>query len=179
MTLITLSPRAYKALENLVVRTKKAVHLRRAQALLWLDAEDPLPEVAARLRVSRRTIDNGVARFRGCPARDLMPRLSDGARPGRPRTAQGIIEPLILDVIDRDPRDLGYRSTVWTAPWLTQYLAVQHHICVSRQSVSLAMARLRLRWKRPRHDLARRPAAWRQAKGGSNAAWPGGSGRSS
>jgi transposase len=120
-----------------------------------------------------------VTRFRGSAALGLTTRLSDGARPGRPRRAQGIIEPLILDVIDRDPRDLGYRSTVWTAPLLTQYLAVHHHICVSRQSVSLAIARLKLRWKRPRHDLARRPATWRQAKGGSNAAWQGGSGRSS
>ena len=179
MTLITLSYREYKALENLVVRTKNAVHLRRAHALLWLDAGDPVQEVAARLRVSRRTIYNWVARFQGAPARDLTTRLSDGARPGRPRTAQGIIEPLILDVIDRDPRELGYRSTVWTAPLLTHDLATQHHLQVSRQSVSLAIARLALRWKRPRHDLARRPATWRQAKGGSNALWQGGSGRSS
>jgi transposase len=179
MTLITLSDREYKALENLAVRTKNAVHLRRAQALLWLDAGEPVPEVAARLRVSRRTISNWVARFRRCPALDLTTRLSDDARPGRPRTAQGIIEPLILDVIDREPRDLGYRSTVWTAPLLTQDLAVPHHICVARQSVSLAIAHLKLRWQRPRHDLARRPATWRPAKGGSNAAWQGGSGRSS
>jgi transposase len=179
MTLITLSHREYKALENLVVQTKNAVHLRRAQALLWLEAGEPVPEVAARLRVSCRTIYNWVARFRGAPALDLTTRLSDGARPGRPRTAQGIIEPLILEVIDRDPRELGYRSTVWTAPLLTQYLAEQYHIHVSRQSVSVAIARVGLRWKRPRHDLARRALTWRQAKGGSNAAWRGGIGRSS
>jgi transposase len=179
MPLITLSDREYKALENLVVRTKNAVQLRRAQALLWLDAGEPVPEVAARLRVSRRTIYNWVARFRGYPALDLTTRLSDGARSGRPRTAQGIIEPLILEAIDRDPRELGYRSTVWTAPLLTHYLAEQHHIQVSRQSVSLAIARVGLRWKRPRHDLARRAPTWQQAKGGSNVAWRGASGRSS
>ena len=137
MPLITLSNREYNALENLVVRTKNAVHLRRAQALLWLDAGESVLEVATRLRISRRTIYNWVTRFRGYPALHLTTRLSDGARTGRPRTAQGIIEPLILDIIDRDPRELGYRSTVWTAPLLTQYLAEQHHIHVSRQSVSL------------------------------------------
>jgi transposase len=158
MPLITLSYHEYKALENLVVRTKNAVHLRRAQALLWLDAGEPVPEVAARLRVSGRTIYNSVARFRGDPALDLPTRLSDGIRTGRPRTAQGIIEPLLLEVIDQDPRELGYRSTVWTAPLLTRYLAEQHHIHVSRPSVSLAIARVGLRWKRPRHNLARRPA---------------------
>jgi len=32
--------------------------------------------------------------------------------------------------------------------------------------VRLAIQRLRIRWKRPRHTLALRPATWRQAKGG-------------
>jgi hypothetical protein len=79
-------------------------------------------------------------------------------------------------VIDDDPRELSYRSTLWTAPWLTQYLADHHHIAVSRPSVSLVIARLGLRGKRPRHNLALHPATWRQAKGGSNAAWQRGSG---
>jgi transposase len=75
----------------------------------------------------------------------------------------GIIEPLILEVIDHDPRELGDRSTVWTTPLLAYYLEQQHHIKVSRKGVSLAIGRLELRWKRPRHDLARRPTTWSQA----------------
>ncbi len=168
MTLITLSYREYKTLENLVAHTKNATYLRRAQALLWLDAGECVPDIAARLRVSRRTIYNWVRRFRGPPALDLLARLSEGPRSGRPRTARGIIDPLITEVIDQDPRELGYRATVWTAPLLTHYLAERHHLQVSRQSVSLAIARLGLRWQRPRHDLGRRAVTWRQAKGGSN-----------
>lgn len=179
MTPITLNYREYKALETLVAHPQNASHLRRAQALLWLDAGDRVPAVADRLRVSRRTIYNWVKRFQARREMELTARLADGPRRGRPRTASGVIDPLILAIIDQDPRELGYRSTVWTAPLLTQYLAQRHHISVSRQSVGLAIARLNLRWKRPRHDLARRPAAWRQAKGGSNVAWQRGSGRSS
>jgi Homeodomain-like domain-containing protein len=119
MPLITLSDRECNALENLVVRTRHAVHLRRAQALLWLDAGEPVPAIATRLRVSRRTIYTWVARFRGTPTLPLTTRLSDGARTGRLRTAQGLIEPLIAAVIDNDPREWGDRSTVWTAPLLT------------------------------------------------------------
>jgi transposase len=78
------------------------------------------------------------------------------------------MEPLIAAGIARDPRDLGYRSTVWTAPLLTQYLQAEQALAVSRPSVSRALARLGLRWKRPRHRLARRPATWRQAQGGSH-----------
>jgi hypothetical protein len=48
MPLITLSYGASKGLKNLVVRTRKAVHLRRAQALLWLEAGEPVPAIATR-----------------------------------------------------------------------------------------------------------------------------------
>jgi transposase len=179
MTLITLSPQEREDLEALAVHTSRAQELRRAQAVLWLNTGEGVSEVAARLRVTRQTIDNWVQRFQQRREHDLPGRLTADPRSGRPRTAHGGIDPLLLEVIDRDPRELGYRSTIWTAPLLLYDLEERHHLRVSRKSVSLAMARLGLRWKRPRHDLARRPATWRQAKGGSNVAWPAGRGRSS
>jgi transposase len=179
MTLITLTPQEREGLEERAAHTQHAYELRRAQALLWLDSGERVPEIAARLRVTRQSIYNWVERFKRRTARHLLGRLAVDPRSGRPRTAHGIIEPLILEVIDRDPRELGYRSTLWTAPLLTYHLEARHHLRVSRKSVSLAVARLGLRWKRPRHDLARRPATWRQAKGGSSAAWRHGSAQSS
>jgi transposase len=73
---------------------------------------------------------------------------------------------LIAQVIETDPRELGYQSTVWTAPLLKQYLRDYHAIEISRKTVSRAIARLEIRWKRPRHELALRPEHWRQSKGG-------------
>jgi transposase len=179
MTLMTLTAQEREGLQELAARTLHAGELRRAQALLWLDAGESVQEVAGRLRVTRQTIYNWAKRFQVHSTLDVPARLATSHRTGRPRTVHGIIEPLILEVIDRDPRELGYRSTVWTAPLLAYYLEKEHHISVSRKSVSLAIGRLKLRWKRPRYDLARRPATWRQAKGGSNGAWPYGSARSS
>jgi len=77
-----------------------------------------------------------------------------------------VIDPLIDALIETDPRELGYRATVWTAPLLMTYLADEHTLSVSCQSVRLAIERLRIRWKRPRHQLALRPDTWQQAKGG-------------
>jgi transposase len=179
MTLITLPTQERGGLEDLATRTLHAGALRRAQALLWLDAGESVQEVAGRLRVTRQTIYNWTQHFQVHRTRDLPARLAMGHRTGRPRTVHGIIDPLILEVIARDPRELGYRSTVWAAPLLAYYLEKQHAIRVSRKSVSLAIGRLELRWKRPRHDLARRPMTWRQAKGGSHGAWPDGSAPSS
>jgi transposase len=152
-------------LQGLVASAAETRVLRRAQALLWLAQGDRPSEVAQRLRVSRQTLYNWAQRFHQRSDRGLPQRLADGPRSGRPRTAHGIIDPLLLEVIDDDPRDWGYRATVWTAPLLREYLSDIHDLDVSRPSVSAALDRLHLRWKRPRHRLARRPATWRQAKG--------------
>lgn len=151
---------------ELIGITEQARILRRAQALLWLAEGDSPPEVAERLGVSRQTLYNWASRFQDRGDLPLGERLADGPRSGRPRTAQGIIDPLLAEILDDDPRAWGYHATVWTAPLFQHYLADVHAITVSRPSVSAALDRLRLRWKRPRHRLAQRPATWRQAKGG-------------
>jgi len=179
MSLLALRPKERTALESLAVSARDAQQLRRVPALLWLDEGEAAAAVADRLRVSRQVIYKWVIQFQQRHGQDMAVRVAPGTRSGRPPTAQGIIEPLIDAVIERDPRDLGYRSTVWTAPLLTQYLRAAHALTVSRQSVSRAMARLHLRWKRPRHRLNRRPTTWRQAKGGSNEAGEDGHGASS
>jgi hypothetical protein len=84
---------------------------------------------------------------------------------------------LIAAVIDQDPRQLGYHSTAWTVPLLQHYLHDVHQVGVSSTSVSRALDRLDLRWKRPRHQLALRPETWRQSKGGSKKASAGVSAR--
>ena len=168
MTLVALSDQERRALESLVAHPKDATALRRAQALLWLDSGETVLEVSTRLRVSRRTIYNWTQRFQSYSTLDLTARLTESPRSGRPRTARGVIEALILAVIDRDPRELGYCATAWTMLLLTRYLREKHLITVSRQSVSRVMARLGLQRERPRHRLARRPVTQRQAKGVSN-----------
>jgi transposase len=169
MAHFTLSRQDYGALEVFAAHTDLAQERRRTQALLWLHEGESISDIAQRLYVSRQTLYNWFNRFQARHGRDLPARLADDDRSGRPRTARGVIDPLILEVLDQNPRDRGYRSTVWTAPLLQQYLRQTHQQAVSLSSVRLAMARLRVGWKRPRYHLSRRPATWRQAKGGSNA----------
>jgi transposase len=171
MTPGLLTARERKRVEAVATQTGDAKLLRRAQALLWRDAGESIARVSDRLGVSRRTICYWEAHFQERQALDLPARLGDGKRRGRPCTAAGIIDPLIAAVIDHDPREWGYRSTVWTAPLLRHYLEDLQGLSVSRQSVSLALVRLRIRWKRPRHQLALQAPRGRQAKGGSNGGW--------
>jgi transposase len=177
MTPIVLGYGERRALEELSIHPQDGKGLRRAQALLWLDEGESVQEVAERLQVSRQVIYQWITHFHARSTQPMAARVADGLHTGRPRTIHGVIDPLIDAVIVGHPRDWGYEATVWTAPLLKQYLEEAHHLKVSRPSVSLALARLRIRWKRPRHHLARRFPRWRQAKGGSSAAWPLGSAR--
>lgn len=170
MSPLQLSDQDRLALQQLLAADPLAKEYRRIQALLWLAAGQSVEQVADLLGVSRRAVYYWAERFEQRRDLDLATRLADAPRSGRPPTALGIIDPLIAPVIDLDPRQLGYRSTGWTNHLLRQYLSEIHHLSVSRKSVSLALARLGIRWKRPRHELVLRPATWRQSKGGSNAA---------
>lgn len=165
-----LRPREYEQLETLASHCHDGVVVRRARALLELHEGLPAMEIADLLHVSRRTVYNWAKTFRDRNDAPLSERLLDAPRSGRPATALGIIDPLIDAVIDDDPRDYGYGATVWTAALLQRYLGEAHGIEASRKSVSRAIARLGIRWKRPRHRLGLRPGTWRQAKGGSKTA---------
>jgi transposase len=166
MTPFKIQKNLRAALEHFIVQNQDARSVVRAHALLWRDEGIPVGEIAQRLKTSRQSIYNWSQRFQQRQGFTLERRLADAARSGRPATAKGIIDPLIDEVIDQDPRQWGYRATVWTAALLAIYLGQEHGIHVSSDSVSLALARLRIRWKRPRHTLGLRKRTWRQAKGG-------------
>ena len=168
MALIKLNSRDVVRLEAFLTTRPDARQLKRAQALLWLSDGESVEEVADHLRATRQTVYNWVERFEVRADLPLEQRLADDLRTGRPPTALEIIDPLIDEVIDQDPRQFGYPSTIWTAPLLRRYLADKHQIEVCTKSVSLAVDRLRIAWKRPRHRLALRAENWRLAKGGSN-----------
>jgi transposase len=166
MALLSLDARQRAGLEDLLAHTPSAKERCRAQALLWVAEGMDVEGIAELLCVSRQTVYNWVGRFRERSATDPRAGLLDAPRPGRPRAGGGAIADLIAAVIDGDPRELGYSSTAWTAHLLGRYLHDHHEIVVSDRTVGRAIDRLRIRWKRPRHELALRPETWRQSKGG-------------
>jgi transposase len=157
MTSFSLHSKQRAALERLLTHSRDSRQIIRAYALLWLDEGVTAEEIAEALGTSRQSIYNWATRFEQRQGLALELRLADGARSGRPPTAKGIIEPLIEAAIDLDPRSLGYHATVWTAPLLAFHLRQKYELRVSAHSVRRAIARLGLRWKRPRHRMALRP----------------------
>lgn len=168
--LIKLTDKERIELEYLLTIHVESHQYQRALALILLDDGMNVDEIADQLHVSRQFIYKWVARFQQRRALSPSDRLLDAWRSGRPVTCCGIIDPLIDAVIDLDPRDYGFNSTVWTAELLRDYLGQKHRQEVSLRSIGYALERLRIRWKRPRHVLGRCDPFWRQAKGGLNAA---------
>jgi transposase len=166
MALLALTDRQRGELQDIVSHTPLAKERCRAQALLWIADGSDVGEVAELLQVSRQTVSNWLSRFQERAGLDLRARLLDAPRLGRPRAASGTIDELVAAVIDGDPRKFGSHATVWTAPLLSRYLREHQAIAVSDRTVSRAIDRLGIRWKRPRHELALRPETWRQSKGG-------------
>src|SRR5947209_19605159 len=117
---IILSGRLRGEFEALLAQTPSAKEWCRARALLWLADGRPVAEVAELLLVSRQSVYNWADRFERREDLDLRARLLDAPRSGRPPTASGVIDPLTAEVIDKDPRELGHRSTDWTAALLVQ-----------------------------------------------------------
>lgn len=163
---IELSARDRHALNAILASTSDARVLRRAYALKQLEEGSSVEAISSLLQVSRQSVYNWMDRVVDSREQPLAKRLRDGDRSGRPCTLKGFIEPLIDCVIDASPINYGYQATTWTAPLLAAYLKDQHGILASVPSIRLALARLAIDWKRPRHTLALRPKYWRQAKGG-------------
>jgi transposase len=67
-----------------------------------------------------------------------------------------VIREVVPKVIQTDPRDLGYAQTVWTAELLRNHIEKSHGAQVRLRSIQTTLRELNLRWKRPRHTLARR-----------------------
>src|SRR3954471_5851626 len=119
---IILSDRLRGELEALLAQTPSAKEWCRARALLWLAEGGPAAEVAELLLVSRQSVFKWAGGFDQREDFALRARLLDAPRSGRPPTASGVIDPLIAEVIDKDPREMGYHSTNWTASPLVHYL---------------------------------------------------------
>ena len=125
---------------------------------------------------------SGVAGYSGTPLPEKLG-IKDGARVRLARAPDGFASTLGVvarsrgeaDVIVLFTRSATEALNLIAYSWGLENLGpgdvvviteLEHHaIEISRKTVSRALARLEIRWKRPRHELALRPEHWRQSKG--------------
>jgi transposase len=161
-----LSAHERRALRELIHSESSARVLRRAQALLWLDAGESVEAVAARLSLARQTIYNWRQEFVQRRAEPVAQRLQDEARRGRPAAKMELALHWLPMLLAGSPRDYGYRARSWTSWLLCKQIERESHEPIGLNTVRRALHALHLRFKRPRYVLARRAPHWRQSKGG-------------
>lgn len=166
MAIIRLSFRARQVLGELVARSDNARQVRRAQALLWLDAGESVQQVALRLRMSSRAIYHIVRRYQERSEEAIAARVNDGLHSGRPAAQREQVAKVLQQLLPHSPSAFGYRASVWTVPMLQQQYELRTSTPTSARTMRRALHALNFRYKRPRYVLARQAANWRQAKGG-------------
>ena len=138
----------------------------RATGLLMLAARVASSEILQSLGISRKTLLNWKRRW-------LKRRhfgLEDAPREGRPPQMSRAHIRLLLRVVRRDPRHVGYAFTRWTAPRLAEYIALRTGVRVTPGWITELLRRNELVWrktKRTLRNLQNRSAtqkAWRALK---------------
>jgi transposase len=162
----TLSEHERRILRELIHSESSGRVLRRAQALLWLDAGETVAAVAARLNIARQTIYNWRQEFAQRSAEPVAQRLHDEARSGRPANKMALALHWLPILLACSPHDYGYRARSWTSWLLGKQIERESHESIGLNTVRRALHALHYRFKRPRYVLARRAPNWRQSKGG-------------
>lgn len=166
MSLVELSAVERRSLREIAKHAHDVRQVKRAQALLWLDEGESVETVARRQNMSCQTVYNWIDAFQKRCDESIAERLRDRPRPGRPPDKRQAVQAMIQEVIDKDPRQWGYRSPVWTTSLLRCHLDKACGVGASKRTIRRALRGLGYRYKRPRYVLSRRSPTWRQAKGG-------------
>jgi len=150
MTRLSLTPWQRRRLRREVADTADARLLRRALAVLEVDAGRPPAAVADLLGVTRQSVYNWVGAYlrAGGPA-GLADRPGRGRRPVLDEDAEHFLDTLLAMA----PQDLGFPHANWTVPLLQKALAIGTGLRPSDDTVRRALAARGYAWKRPRHRL--------------------------
>ena len=134
----------------------------RLKAVLLIAEGLLVSEVAKLFDKSRRIVYHWIATY----LRDHQPQsLAEGARSGRPLTAQRITDERILAELKRNPLKLGYRTTVWTVEILAGHLSHRYKCEIRPFTLYRKMKKMGLRSKRPRYVYSEKDPNRTQKKG--------------
>jgi transposase len=135
---------------------------RRLQAVLLVARGRPVGEVAQIAGVSLRSVYHWVESYLRDHRTDD---LQDRPRSGRPPAAGTITDECIAAEHRKDPGQLGYSATGWTAALLAKHLSRTYHCEITERTLRRRMRALGLRWKRPRYVYAGKEPHRAQKKG--------------
>jgi len=94
--------------------------------------------------------------------------LCEAPRCGRPVTAPAISDKRIRNALQRNPLQLGYRTTSWSVAVLADYLNRKYSCSIGVDTLRRRMKAMGLRFKRPRYVYVEKDPNRTQKKGRSS-----------
>jgi transposase len=119
---------------------------QRAQLVLLSSQKRTVPEIAELFALDRKTIRCWLRRFDAQGPAGLY----DAPRSGRPRKLTPAVQDTLVELIQQDPAQAGYRATFWTVAMLVLAVAKKLGVQFRPNIIRGALHHLRLRWGRPR-----------------------------
>ncbi|NNC22459.1 helix-turn-helix domain containing protein [Corallococcus exiguus] len=116
----------------------------RATIVLLSCAGDSAAHIARALGVSPRMVRDCRRRWR----LGGLAGLEDARRPGRPSRADAAYVRLLVRTVQKDPRQVGYAFSRWTAPRLSEYLRQETGIVLSAYWVGELLRMHGFVWRR-------------------------------
>lgn len=140
-----LSTEEIKAIKLLHRETGEANVRSRCDMILWSNEGLSPPQIAQRVRFSRRTVTRHIKRYEAEGLVGLFTRI----RSGRPRCVTSEYEAKLLEIVAQTPRSLGLPFSNWTTAKLAEYMAQQTGISISPRQVENYLKANNWRLRRP------------------------------
>lgn len=136
-------------IETAIRHDKRAEVRQRCTVIHLLHLGYKVEQVAEIQTVSEPTIYGWYDRWREGGVEGLAYR----PRSGRPLKADDEYSSTLLEVIDKEPSELGYEFTIWTIERLRRHLENKTGINLSESRFRALLKRKGYRYRRPKYDL--------------------------
>ena len=158
----SLSRAERKAIRKLRKRPPNVDVYRRTQAVYFSSEGLKVQRIAEIVGRGRVSVTRWLHEF----DRHGLLALWPGKSTGRPPKADADFQAALIEAVEKNPRDLGYPFTRWSADLLAEHLRRKLHVDISCSTVYNCLKRLGYRYGHPKLDLKHRqnPKDVRQAK---------------
>lgn len=144
-----LTKEELKAVEVAIKHDKRPEVVQRGIAIRLLHLGHRPEEVANMQAVSKPTIYGWFHRWQS----GGVEALANQPKSGRPPKADDAYSLALVEVLEKEPSEVGYDFTIWTVERLGAHLKQITGIALSESRLRALIKRKGFRYRRPKHDL--------------------------
>jgi transposase len=145
-----LTEQELEAVETAIRRDKRPEVRQRCTVIRLLHLGHKPEQIAEMQAISKPTIYGWYDRW--CSGG--VEGLANKPKSGRPLKTNDEYEAALLEVIEKEPSELGYDFTIWTIDRLRAHLEGKTGISLSESRFRIMLKRKGYRYRRPKYDMS-------------------------